>query len=316
MGKGNVAVRQWMSDKHRFADLFNGVVFQGKQVIAREELELIDGESDIILTDKLGKEKAVQRYRDIVMCWKKELHLAVLACENQDQVHYAMAVRNMLYDGLSYAEQVRQIGKSHKEDGNTMDSAEFLSGFRKNDRIFPVITIVFYYDLKKWDGSLDLHGMFHLEGENDILETLKSYVPNYRINLVDVGNMEDIKRFKTDLQKIFGMLQYRGQMQELKNYIKENEDYFRNIDIETYQAAREFLHSKKMLKAYKTKQNGKGKIDMCKALEDLYNSGIEQVNALNQWLAEQNRTDDIVKAAGDLEYQKQLMRQFEAEVKG
>lgn len=141
-------------------------------------------------------------------------------------------------------------------------------------------------------------------------------VPNYRINLVDVGNMEDIKRFKTDLQKIFGMLQYRGQMQELKNYIKENEDYFRNIDIETYQAAREFLHSKKMLKAYKTKQNGKGKIDMCKALEDLYNSGIEQVNALNQWLAEQNRTDDIVKAAGDLEYQKQLMRQFEAEVKG
>lgn len=33
MGKGNAAVKQWLGNPRRFADLFNGIVFQGKQVI-------------------------------------------------------------------------------------------------------------------------------------------------------------------------------------------------------------------------------------------------------------------------------------------
>ena len=32
MGKGNAAVKQWMSNKARFADLFNGIIFRGEQV--------------------------------------------------------------------------------------------------------------------------------------------------------------------------------------------------------------------------------------------------------------------------------------------
>ena len=74
MGKGNVAVRQWISDKKRFADLFNGVVFQGRQIVSSEDLEPVVGESDIIITDKREKEKAVQRYRDVVMSWKKGMY--------------------------------------------------------------------------------------------------------------------------------------------------------------------------------------------------------------------------------------------------
>ena len=33
MGKGNAAVKQWMSNRARFADLFNGIFFQGEQII-------------------------------------------------------------------------------------------------------------------------------------------------------------------------------------------------------------------------------------------------------------------------------------------
>ena len=55
MGTGNAAVRQWMSNPERFADLFNGMVFEGEQVIRPEELEPVDGEEDILLTDKNGK---------------------------------------------------------------------------------------------------------------------------------------------------------------------------------------------------------------------------------------------------------------------
>ena len=55
MGYSNAAVRQWMGNPKRFADLFNATVFNGKQVIQPEELEPVDGEEDILLTDKNGK---------------------------------------------------------------------------------------------------------------------------------------------------------------------------------------------------------------------------------------------------------------------
>ena len=44
MGQSNAAVRQWMGNPKRFADLFNATVFNGEQVIQPEELESADGE--------------------------------------------------------------------------------------------------------------------------------------------------------------------------------------------------------------------------------------------------------------------------------
>ena len=92
---------------------------------------------------------------------------------------------------------------------------EYFSRFRKTDRIFPVITLVFYYDLKKWDEAVELYDMFHFDGQTDTeAETFDllqpPIIPNYRVNLIDAGNMENINRFHTDLQQIFGVLQYRG----------------------------------------------------------------------------------------------------------
>ena len=55
MGQSNAAVRQWMGNPKRFADLFNATVFNGEQVIQPEELEPADGEEDILLTDKNEK---------------------------------------------------------------------------------------------------------------------------------------------------------------------------------------------------------------------------------------------------------------------
>lgn len=106
MGKNNTAVRQYLSDTTRFADIVNGTIFGGKQVVHPEELEQVDGESDVLFVDKEGNEKNVQRYRDITMRWKQGMNLVIMACENQEKVHYAMPVRTMLYDSLSYVDQI------------------------------------------------------------------------------------------------------------------------------------------------------------------------------------------------------------------
>ena len=275
MGKGNAAVREWMSNPVRFSDLYNGIVFRGKQVVLPEELESAEGETDILLEDKEQKVQEIHRYRDIVMRWKKGALLVLLACENQEKVHYAMTVRNMLYDSLSYVGQIQQLWKEReKEEKQKMTAPEFLSKWKKDDRLVPVITLVFYYDTEQWDGSTDLHGMLQWGEGNQ--ELLREYVPNYRINLVDAGNLEHLERFQSDLQEILGMLKCRGNKKELLDYMNKREEYFRNVDEETYQVMREFLHSEKMLKENVERIEGKETVDMCKALDELYNDGIEQ----------------------------------------
>lgn len=128
------------------------MVFGGKQIVKPEELEEIDSESSIIMLDKKKQEKDVQRYRDIVMRWRQGVELSILACENQDKVHYAMPVRIMLYDSLAYVDQIRHLW-NNRDIKEELTGEEYLSRFRKEDKICPVISLVFYYGTTDWDGS-------------------------------------------------------------------------------------------------------------------------------------------------------------------
>ena len=47
-----------------------------------------------------------------------------------------------------------------------------------------------------------------------------------------------------------------------------------------------------------------------KGKKDGNEEGMDRVNRLNRLLAEQNRTDDIIKAAGDEKYQELLFKEF------
>ena len=58
MGTAYVAVRQWLRDKERFADVFNGTVVQGEEVVLAEDLEGQKGESSLIVIDKKSAKRA------------------------------------------------------------------------------------------------------------------------------------------------------------------------------------------------------------------------------------------------------------------
>ena len=208
--------------------------------------------------------------------------LAILACEAQDKVHYAMPVRNMTQDSLTYTDQIREqwkmgghVKKEGKEKtGSSLSQEGYLSRFRKDDRIFPVITLVFYYDLKEWDGAVELYDMFRIDPSLKETELLKRYIPNYRINLIDAGRVADITRFHTDLQQMFGMLKYREDKENLKSSMQRNRDYFGQVDVETYQALGVFLRSENKLKEI-IDPGEEERIDMCKALDDIYADGVK-----------------------------------------
>lgn len=69
------------------------------------------------------------------------------------------------------------------------------------------------------------------------------------------------------------MLQYKNKKEDLYQYIDNNRQYFSEVDIETYQAIRAMLHSEKQLKRISEKDSGKETVNMCKALEDIYEDG-------------------------------------------
>ena len=309
LGKSDVILKQWLKNKVRFADLFNAVVFDGKQVIKPEELEELNSESGIVIensadeddtkenvfaggktdteeennrSEQYKKSKKIpvvryqteHRYRDLVMRWKGEAELAVLALENQGKIHYAMPVRGMLYDALSYTDQLRLLWEQLSEDEKrNVDENEFFSRFRRQDKLCPVITIIFYYGEEKWDGAIQLYELFGVEDEA-LVHILQKYVSNYRMNLIEVNRIEDVTKYKSDLQIMLPMLEYRKDKRRLLEYTKEHSEYFEHLDCESWQAMTVLLNTDKLLAKVNEKKGADG--NMCQALEEYYQDGVQE----------------------------------------
>ncbi len=277
MGKKDISVKLWLKDNQRFADLFNGVCFEGRQVIKPDELEELDGESNFVLEDKTGKRRYVQRYRDIIKGWNGFVLRGILTMELQDKVHYAMPVKNMIMDALSYSDQMRNIWENILDDEKKMlvGSSDYFSRFRKGDKLFPVITLVFYCG-DNWDGNMDLHSMFNLSGvreQKDVMRFVEKYIPNYHINLFNPLKENELSKFTTDLQIVFEMLKYKDNKKQLKQYVNDNIQYFGYLDYDSCNAVTALLETDKLFPDdTKLKKEGN---NVCKAIDDLYNDGVE-----------------------------------------
>ena len=151
MGKADVNVNIWLSEKKRFANLFNGVIYGGRQVILPEDLEEVNPVSSVSVKNRTGKTKNMKKYRDIIMKWRNQATLVLLANESQDKVHYAMPHKVMLYDGMDYETQIRNNWKNfndrrkqNKKTGQPLEhltAGEYLSRFRyrKSTSYLPIM---------------------------------------------------------------------------------------------------------------------------------------------------------------------------------
>ncbi len=119
---------------------------------------------------------------------------AIIGVENQTDIHYAMPVRCMIYDALNYGKQVREAAKKHKKKKDLIYSEEFLSGFTKEDKLTPVITMTLYWGAEKWKAPRSIYEMFPEIGQ-DILK----YVSDYKLNLIIPEEITDFDKFKTSL---------------------------------------------------------------------------------------------------------------------
>ncbi len=281
--KDNVT-KAYMKNNAVFADAFNYYIYHGEQVIKPEDLKELDTAESVIIfddTDSANPESSnnqisasEQKYRDVlksaVIMRHGEKVCVLLAVENQSEIHYAMPVKNLIYDGLQYAQQVRNITSLHKHDKRSMSHAEFLSGFKKEDKLTPVVTLVLYYGSERWDGPRSIHDMINCD-DADFME----YVPDYRINLIEPAALEpdELNRFSTSLSKVLGYIKYSNDKQELLSYITNND---MTVDVE---AARVI---NAVTKTHIDIPEDAEEVNMCKAIEDLMNDSKAEGIALGE----------------------------------
>lgn len=80
MGQRDQKIKTFFSDPVRFADLINGICFQGEQKIRPEDLSEVD---------PVNKE----RTRDIVRKVAFNTEFVIIGIESQETIDYSMAVR-------------------------------------------------------------------------------------------------------------------------------------------------------------------------------------------------------------------------------
>ncbi len=266
MGLKDTVTTKYMGQNEIFADIFNYFIYEGEQVIAPDSLEELDTrEVDVPYGGEDGAEQPVQRTRDVIksliaMMDGRTAYL-ILAVENQANIHQAMPVKNMVYDALQYAKQVSNAIASHKRSGDykETDSDEYLSGFMKQDRLLPVVTLVVYFDSKEWDGPMSIHEMF---GEQDarVLEL----VPDYKINLIAPASMgdDDFDKFRTSLKEVLSFIKYSQDAGRLEEVLKADEG-FRHLG----RAEVDVLNA--CVGAKLTMEKGEEAIDVCLAIEEM-----------------------------------------------
>lgn len=201
--KPDIVVKNYWRNNEQFADFFNAVLFDGKEIIKADELEDIDTEESSILEHKDYAE-SIGAARDNVKIRKKStiynVELVILGMEGQERIHYAMPMRVMGYDYGTYKKQYDDNAKKYK-NANGMSRDEYMSKMKKMDKFIPVITIVVYYGENPWDGALSLHEMLNIPKEvepfvNDykmhLIEARKNNLKLHNINNIDLFNLLEI----------------------------------------------------------------------------------------------------------------------------
>ena len=156
-----------------FADIVNGFLFNGNEVVKPEELE------DMQLRSAYRAElKLHDMERDVAKRWKKNgIRIACVGFENQTAPDSRMVLRVLGYDGAEYRAQCL------KEN--------------RNNAPYPVITIVLYFGYaQRWTAAKSLYEAVRVPDE------LKPFVTDTKINVFEVAWLTDdqVAKFKSDFR--------------------------------------------------------------------------------------------------------------------
>ncbi len=300
MGQSDICLKRYLCDEERFADLINGIIGEGEQIISAGDLTDLDsqvGYRSVELGrdhyDQKGRKDHTVKYRDLLKKAAFGVNFVVIGIENQEHANYLMPLRCMGYDVREYERQAAieksKIRKWKKIKGNKgaeerLTQEEFLSDFLKTSRLHPCVTIVLYFG-ERWEATTALHGLLDF---TSIPGKVRKYVNDYNIHLVHVREIKNTERFRTDLRLVFDCICFSRDKDKFHQYIVNNPEFSR-LDEDAFDVIARYTN---ILDGREVRADSRiegGKINMCKAMQDLK----------ADWCAE-GRADSILELLKDL----------------
>lgn len=252
LAKQDPELKEFFRDSEHFTDLFNGVCFGGKQILHPEDLQEMDTDVSGVLVAKEYRTSLV-RSRDVLKRAVNGTQFVLLGVENQNVVDYTMPLRTMIYDGMNYLKEIKEM-KSKNKGGM---------------KVTPVITVVIYYGKKAWDGPISLKGMMR-----ELPDYLQELISDYKMNLVEVlhgtyiFHNEDVKMLFEYSQAI--TKKDRSRIEELDSKYQLKEDVLCAIGkfVDISEAKQKIGKEKKE------------EISMCELFDDIREEGREEGDAV------------------------------------
>ena len=131
MGKQNDAFTAYLGRAEVLADLYNGCLYQGEEVVRAGNLCEVQQFYQQGLSERVKRPTARRRERDAIRAFWNEKSYVLLAAEAQNQPHLAMPFRCMEYDLAEYARQLRYIRL--KSEGKLKTGVEYLNRISRMD---------------------------------------------------------------------------------------------------------------------------------------------------------------------------------------
>lgn len=263
MGEKDRQLKKYLEDPKKLADLANGILFQGRQLIHPEHLEYARMRKSIRLEKRGPGESTegvfcrrkqedgavfVERERDDIRRHKSPDMDCYIACEGQSSMDGAMALREWTYDAVEYTGQLEaKENPGRGEDGLTHP-------------LIPVLNIVLYFGESRWKSKHSLQEMMQIKGE---LKRYTHLLPDYHIHLADVRE-QDPMLFCTEWRDVFAIMGKSRKKEELRSYIQENTQTLDKLTPQTQQ----FLLALLDCHSYTPEQIEKEGITVCRAWDE------------------------------------------------
>ncbi len=259
----DVSKKNCLTDNERYADLINGLLLEGRQLVKPEDLQDMDSQGTGLSALVTGRNRRYRQvYRDLVKKVGLGVNFIVIGVENQELVHYLMPVRSMSYDVAEYDRQARLIRKKVRRMKG-VSRAEFLSGFHKSDKLRPCITLILYYG-EHWDGARSLHDLLDFKG---ISPPLRKYINDYPIHLFEIRKLRNTSVFRTDLKQIFEFIKHSSDKKELRRLVQSDPAY-QEMDEDAYDMAVQYAGVTQLIDVKADYEKG-GRVNMCRAFDEL-----------------------------------------------
>lgn len=326
MGAKDITEKQLADHNDVFADIINGVLFDGRQVVKEHELRNVKDKSQYKFDNKIHEQE-----RDLAKHWiPHRICFALYGFEHQADTEPYVPLRLIGYDGASYRGQLTKQEQDKPK--------------------YPVITIVLYFGTKHWDQPRSLYECM------DIPKDLKPFVNDYKMNLVEVAFLDNqLDNFHSDFRII---AEYFINKRKNVDYVPSTQE-IRHVDefLKLLQALEGDDRYAEVLHALQREGKKEG-VKMSEVLDRIENRGIAigekrgitigekrgitigekrgitigekrgitigekrgitigekkmaaAINTLNSILLEQNRIEDLKRAVTDQDYQQQLLSEY------